>query len=176
MTINDDPVTRCHTICNDRNALVDVADRYRADLDRIVGLDAIDIVAVLPALHRFGGDDRSGRHGRDLHSCVDEFARPQSTVRVVEQRLELHMSRARVYLAIDEDQLASGERPFAAPRVGNDDRVTSGHRRQNFRQLVLRDSEQHRDRLHLGDRHEAVCVRGMNHGPRIDEPQPGAAA
>ena len=43
-------------------------------------------------------------------------------------------------------------------------RASADHCRENVRELVLGDAEKDCDRLHLGDRHEAVRVRGMNHG------------
>ena len=39
----------------------------------------------------------------------------------------------------------------------------------------MRNCKQPRDRPHLDDRNELVCVGGMNHRARIDEPKSGPA-
>jgi hypothetical protein len=116
LAVDDDPVAGCQAIGDDCGALADVPDSHGANLDRIVGSDAKDICAVLSALDRLGRDHRGGIHGRDLHSCIDEFVGPQGPVRVVEQRLELDMPGALIDLAVDEDQLAGGER-LLTPRL-----------------------------------------------------------
>ena len=91
---------------------------------------------------------------------------------VVEHGLEPDGPARRVDLVVDQRKRAGRKHPFAVG--GERDRFgrAGGERGLDIRQLVFRRGEDHRDRLDLGDGHDAGLCRGIDDIADIDLPEP----
>ena len=94
----------------------------------------------------------------------------------VEGGLELDGAGALVDLVVDRHQRAAADpvAPLAIEGLHRDG-ARRALAREHRLEVVLGDREQHRDRLDLGEHHEAARVVGVHHVARVDEPQPGPA-
>ena len=91
---------------------------------------------------------------------------------VVEHGLEPDGAARRVDLVVDQRKRAGRKHPLAVG--GERDRLgrAGGERGLDIRQLVFRRGEDHRDRLDLGDGHDAGLRRGIDDIADIDLPEP----
>ncbi len=85
-----------------------------------------------------------------------------------EGRLQLDRAGGRVDRVVGRQQRALVEFRLAVRCQGGDRQLPGSHRQADARQGVLRQGEEHRDRMDLGDRHDPCRVPGMHHVARID--------
>src|SRR5262249_27992897 len=125
----------------------------------VVVLHHIDVGAGGAAL-----DGRSRDHDHlverfDQQPHVDELARPELQAGVGKLGLELYGAGCGVDLVVDNLDVALVDgvtgRPKRVDRQGS-----FGHALVELRQVLLRQVEQHADRLDLGDHHDAIGVGG----------------
>jgi hypothetical protein len=129
-----------------RAGIVLLADRDRPHRDLALGIDHVDEGAVRPALHR------RGRHRHDLpqrldqHADIDELPGPELQLRVGKLRLHADRAGGLIHLVVDHLQVAAIDRRLAV--------AATRRRAAAFREglvhlleLLLRQVEQHRDRL-----------------------------
>ena len=131
----------------------------------MVGLHQVDEGAARAALDRGDRhDDRRVLHvEQQVH--VDELIGEERAVVVLEDRLQPHGPRALIDLVVDGQQRAGGDPVLIAPIVGVRLQVLAGSQLlHDRREVVLRDREQHGNRLEPGDDDETVGV-GRMHGP-----------
>jgi hypothetical protein len=153
-----------------------LGDSHRALLDRVVGFDDEEKAAIGPSL------DAARRHGHrvlqrvDLTPHIDEFARPQRLVRIVETGFEMNGAGRRVDLIVDQGQRPFRDLALLALRPGFRRDRTLDLGLANGIELILRRREADEDRLQLGDRHQRGVVAGMDEVADIDLPRAGAAA
>ncbi len=112
--------------------------------------------------------------GQRVHQQVhvDELLRKQRVVLVVEHRLQLRRAGRVVDLIVGADQGSGGELLRVVAVIGFHGQVSTRPETLNhLRQAVLRQREQHRDRLQLRNDHQAAGVIGMDDVAGIDQPQ-----
>ena len=145
----------------------------RTHRDRVVGVDDIDIRARLAALHRRHRHPDGVLHRVHQQSGVHELVRVQHLVRVGEHRAQLHRAGGGVDLVVQRAELSGRQQLHVGPVIGRDaQRCAGAHPLDDFRQIVLRHREQHRDRLHLRDHDEAGGAAGLDVIALIDLAQP----
>src|SRR5262249_13815083 len=115
------------------------------------------------------GQQGGVRFSVDEHAHVHELIRKEHVVVVWELSAQLDGSGRRVDLIVGSQKLAGRELHLLRPIPRLDGQSRAGfHPREHLWQVVLRDREQHRDRLHLRDDNEPVGIGGMDHVARID--------
>ena len=143
---------------------------------RLAGLHGIDVRALRPALNRrerhHDGILAHGQHQTSVH----ELIRPERQIAIFKSRFESNRPRGGIDLIVDRQKLARRKHGLIVAAVRLDAQLFAFHVLDDFRQVVFRQREKNRDRLHLRDDHQAVRIRGMNHVALIDEPQPDASA
>ena len=111
--------------------------------------------------------------GLEQQPCVDELARPEPMRRIGKIGLELDRAGGLQDLIVDEGELAFVELDLVVVAIGEDRQRPLGHLLLNLRQVGLRQREDHRDRLDLGDHDEAVGVGRVDDVADIDLPYAG---
>ena len=111
--------------------------------------------------------------GLEQQPRVDELARPEHMRRVGKIGLELDRAGGLQDLVVDERELALVELDLVVVAIGKDRERPLGHLLLDFREVGLRQGEDHRDRLDLGDHDEAVGVGRMDDVALIDLPHAG---
>ncbi|KAG0952837.1 hypothetical protein G6F31_013503 [Rhizopus arrhizus] len=143
-------------------------------LYRVVALHDVDVLAIRATQHRLGRDDHAATDGTQLHAHVDELARPQPVVGVVEDRAGLERAAVGADQVVDHVQLAVAGKHV---RIGA---VQRGHRHRPGRlrlahvaELALGQVERHVDRMDLGQRDQ----RGtrVDHVAGVDRADAGNA-
>ena len=131
---------------------------------------------LLAGLHRGGGHGDAPPPAavtkRDLHVLPG----PEPQVRIGEARLEQDGAGVGVDGAVDEDELALGDRGVGMVGTGADDRRRAvGHRRLDLAEPALRHRELHEDRVDLGDGGERRALAGAHHVADADGQRAEAA-
>ncbi|OIQ80319.1 hypothetical protein GALL_379250 [mine drainage metagenome] len=163
----------------DRQAMGDdniLAFRHtRADgahLDGFIVFQHIHIAAMAAALHGRCRDGNGILLHIDQHADIDELIGEQGVLVIPEFGAQPDGPGRGVDLVVQSQQ-----RPFRQPdpvlavECHDRQRAALFHPSDHHRQAVLRDREQHRDRLHLGNRHDACGIGGMNLISRIHQAQ-----
>lgn len=140
----------------------------------IVVAERIDIAAVRAALHRRRGHDHGMLQRVDEDAHIDELARPELQLGIVEGRLDLHRAGCLVDLIVDDEQGAGVDdrRIVGVERLDFDRSL--GHGAVDRAELLLRQIEDHRDRLNLSDHDDAIRIGGMDDIAGIDGADAGA--
>ncbi len=137
----------------------------------------VNVGALRAALYRRGGHDGQIFLGVHQQVHVDELIGKQAIVLIGEGGLQFVSSGGGIDLIVD-----AGERPgsnlggiVAVESV--DGQLTTGAQfGDHLRQLILRQTEDHRNRLQLGNDQQAAGVRSVNHVSSIHQAQTDAAA
>jgi hypothetical protein len=174
--VDDEGVARGDALAHRGDPGLGGAERDLPHLHRLVRLHHVDEGPLGAALDRLVGHQHRALQGVDEHSRVHELVRVEHAVGVVEGGLDLDGAGALIDLVVDRHQRAAGDAgaPVAVEGLHRD-RARRALAREDRLEVVLGNGEQHRDRLHLGQHHEAARVVGVHHVPRVDEPQPGPA-
>ncbi len=151
-----------------RLAAADLGDLDGTHLHRTIGIDHIGEGALLPLLHGRSRDRETVVAGVEQQPHVDQLARPEPVRGVGELGLEADRAGRLQDLVVDERELAGIELHRIVLAIGLDRELPLGHLVLNARQVRLRQSEDHRDRLDLRDHHQAVRVGGMDDVADID--------
>src|SRR5690348_3006960 len=106
LAVDDDLLAGGEALADGGDAVLDFRDLDVADLDGHVRLDDEEIFAIGAALQRTRGDGDGILVDADDEPRVDELARPQRLVGVVERALEADRAGRRVDLVVDEGELA----------------------------------------------------------------------
>ena len=141
----------------------------------LAGFYGVDIRTLCSALNR-----RQRHHdGIFAHSehqtSVYELIRPERQIPIVKSRFESNGPRRGIDLIVDRHKLARREFGLIVAAVRFDAQLFAFHVLDDFREVVFRQREKNRNRLHLRDDDQSIRVRGMNHVALIDEPQPNAS-
>ena len=173
----DDPGAGIEALLDHGRAVGHLADVDRLHRDGRVRLDDIDIHAVRPAL------DGGGRHRHDLRQGlqqqpdIDVLARPQGVVLVGKGRLEADAAGRLIDQVVDQCQRAFAKSLLVAAALSEDleRRRRRGHLLDDLLQLILRQGEDHRNRLQLRDDDEAGRVGRVDDVALVDQPDAGAS-
>src|SRR6266581_313473 len=95
LSLCDHPLALFQTARDDRAVAFGALDGDHAQLSGHVGLDHEDVLAVGSGLHRSGRHDQGVVLVVELHPHVDELARPERVLAVLELRPQLDGSGAR---------------------------------------------------------------------------------
>ena len=163
----------------DRDLLAVVgAERHRLHGHRVVGLDEVDEGARRAALDRRARHDRGALQRVDQQLHVDELVGEQ-----VAARRWRNCARSftvpvvvSIWLSIVASCPASSLVVPVRSNAVAPQRRAGMDLRQDRRQIVLGQGEDHRDRLHLGDDDDAVGVARLHVIAGIDLAQPDPAA
>ncbi len=160
---------------DDRLHLILLRHRHRPHRDLVVRLHDIDEGAVRSALH-----GRGRRHHHLLERVgqqpdVDEAARPELQLAVGEFGLELDRAGRRIDLIVDDLELAGLDHGLVVGAERVHRQRAAGERAIDLAELLLRQGEQHRDRLELGDDDDAARVGGVHDVALVDLADAGAA-
>ena len=143
---------------------------------RLAGLYGIDVGALRPALNRrerhHDGILANGQH----QSSINELIRPERQILILKSRFESNRPRGGIDLVVHRQKLARCNLALIVAAISLHAQLLAFHVLNDFREVVFRQCEKNRNRLHLRDDHQAVRIRGMNHVALIDEPQPHASA
>ena len=152
----------------DRDVVVDHLRADRTLLHRFVGFDHPDIEAVGAALHR----DRRNGHGilvgRDQDADADELARPQPLVLIGKFRLQPDRAGGLIDLIVDQQQVALGQLLLVVLIEGENRDGAAQHRFAHRAEVALRQRENHRARLDLGQHRERIGIGGVDDVADVD--------
>ena len=108
---------------------------------------------------------------------IDELVREELVVLVGELRPELDGAAVGVDLVVQGEQIPGGQLPALLPVIGLHRQVgLHPEPVQQLRQIILRDGENHRDGLDLGDHRQPGGIGGVDDVARVHQAQPDAAA
>src|SRR6185437_11338039 len=118
----------------------------RLHLHRVVALHLVDVVAIGPALHRLRRNHQAAVDRADQQLHVDELARPQFIVLVVELGLEPERAGGGVDLVVDDlEHAAAGDRVRIDPIQRRDLQRLDLGRATNHVEVLLGQGEHHVD-------------------------------
>ena len=159
-----------------RLRLVLLRHRDRPHRHLVVRLHDIDEGAVRPALHGRGRRHHHLLERVDQQPDVDEAARPELQFAVGKFGLELDRAGGLIDLIVDDLELAAC-RPRSCCRRPNASTGSAplANARVDLAELLLRQGEQHRDRLDLGDDDDAARVGRVHDVALVDLADAGAA-
>ena len=122
------------------------------DLDRVALCDDVNVSALRAALNRRKRNQTQIALGVHQQVGIHKLLWKENVVFVVEDRFELVGSGGGIDLIVDGEKFASGDfgGVVAVPGFGNELR-TAMNFFEDLLELVLRQRENHRDRLHLRD-------------------------
>src|SRR5262249_37068936 len=125
--------------------------------------------------------DRGGGHHYRLPQRVDEDANvhkltgPKLKVAIWELGPQLHRAGGLIDLIVDYYHLAFVERALALGTQGVDRQHAFGHALGEFRQILLRQAEEHRDRPQLREDHDSCRFRAAHEVAGVDQTDARAA-
>src|SRR5439155_13963137 len=133
-----------------------------------VGLDHENVLTIGTGLHGFGWHNQSIVLVVELDLYVDELARPERVLAVLELRPQLDGPGARVDGVIDEDQRSGGCGLSRAGGQRLDRERPRGHVAANGAELLLRHGEVHVDRVDLVDHHQGKRIVRLDEVSHLD--------
>ena len=123
---------------------------------RLAGLYGIDVRALRPALNRrqrhHDGILAHGQHQTGVYELIG----PERQIPIFKSRLESNRPRGGIDLIVDRQKLARRKLGLIVAAVGFDAQLFTFHVLDDFREVVFRQREKNRDRLHLRDDHQAI--------------------
>ncbi len=131
--------------------------------------------AVRPALHRAGRHHDHLLQRVDQQPHVDELSGPQLDIGVRELGLQFHRAGRCVDLVVDHGQLAVVDHRIVVGTQRVDRQRSLGEAAIDLVEVLLRQVEQHRDRLDLGDDDDARRAGGVHDVAFVDHAHAGAA-
>src|SRR6266513_3198108 len=158
LTLRDYLFTFLQTCRYDRVVAFGALDRHFAQFRGHVGLDHENVLTIGTGLHGFGWHDQGVFLGVELDPYVDELARPERVLAVLELSPQLDGPGARVDGVIDEDQRSGGCGLIRARGQRLDRERPRGHVAANGAELLLRHGAGHVDRVHLVDHHQGERI------------------
>ena len=138
-------------------------------------IDHIDEGAGGAALHRAGRHHDHLLQGIDRQPHIDELARPELLVGVGKFGLELHCAGRLIDLVVDHLQRALVDQCAGVGLQRLHRQRTFGEGRIDLRHVLLRQVENHVDRLELGEHHQPAGVGRAHHIADVDQADAGAA-
>ena len=148
----------------------------RAHRHGVVVLDHVDESAVGAALHRAGRDGDHAFQRVDQQPHIDELAGPEHEAGIGKLGLELDRAGGLIDLVVDHAQGAAVDHRVAVWALCIDAERALGEGVIDPAEVLLRQIEQHRDRLELCDHHDGgIGVGGAHDVAFVDHADAGAA-
>src|SRR5947199_1758051 len=158
LTLRDYLFAFLQTCRDDRVGAFSALDGDSAQFGGHVGLDHENVLTLGTGLHGFGWHNQSIVLVVELDPYVDELARPERVLAVLELSPQLDGPGARVDGVIDEDQRSGGCGLIRTRGQRLNRERPRGHVAANGPELLLRHGEVHVDRLHLVDHHQGERI------------------
>ena len=138
--------------------------------DCVVRIDRVDESRLGAALDGCVGHQSNVVQGVDQDARIDELIGKKRAVGVGEICFQLHRAGSRVDLVIDALQRAGRQELFLLAIKGRHcELLLPFHAGEDGGQVVFRQGEDERDRLHLSDHQQTSGVGGMDHITDIDQ-------
>src|SRR3984893_3880072 len=129
-----------------------LCDGYNSNLRGVVGIGGINVSSLGTALNGRGGNDGEVVLGVDEKVDIDKLIGEESVVRVRKHGFELVCAGGYVDLIIDGLELPASDFGGVIAVVGIDSKLDASMELGVYlRKLILRKTENYRDRLELGD-------------------------